>query len=185
MTPPHSARKPANARLAQPMIGGRRCRSANQPMGSAPSTRNAPDAAARNTIVPLLTPNALRRSGASTDSVADSSSSNERRSMSTTNVLTPPMRTALAERDLLLAHPGQEVGGEEHLLLRRCLLRLALGLGVEDRYGELRRLARRGGRGGLLVHVSRSSCPAPVAAWWGRTCTSTAAGPRCGSSGRT
>ena len=45
-------------------------------------------------MVPSLTPNVWRRSGASTDSVADSSSSNERRSRSTTNVLTPPMRTA-------------------------------------------------------------------------------------------
>ncbi len=96
-----------------------------------------------------------------------------------------PDAHGLAERDLLLPHPGQEVGGEEHLLLRGCLLRLALGLGVENRDRELRGFAGRRGRGGLLVHVSRSSCPAPAAAWSGRTCTSTAAAATCGSSGRT
>src|SRR3954465_10439413 len=44
-------------------------------------------------MVPLLTPNALRRSGASTERVADSSSSNERSSMRTTHALTPPTPT--------------------------------------------------------------------------------------------
>ena len=70
----------------------------------------------------------------------------------------------LAERDLLLPHPGKEVGGEQHLLLRRGLLRLALGLGVEDRYRELRRLAGCGGRRSTVVHVTRSSCRSPAAA---------------------
>ena len=43
----------------------------------------------------------------------------------------------LAQRDLLVADAGQEVVGEEDLLARRGLLRLALGLGVEHRDREL------------------------------------------------
>ena len=66
-TRPHTARKAAKARLAQPMTGARLKRSASHPIGSAPSTRNAPDADARNTMTPLLTPNESRMSGASTD----------------------------------------------------------------------------------------------------------------------
>src|SRR5215207_699783 len=58
-------------------------------------------------MAPSLTPNALRRSGASTESVADSSSSNERRSMSTTNVLTPPMRTAWPSETSSSPTPGR------------------------------------------------------------------------------
>src|SRR4051794_3764916 len=76
-------------------------------MGNAPSTRKAPDAAATNTMVPLLTPKARRMSGASTDSDADSSSSNERRSRSTTNVLTPPMRTAWPSETSSSPTPGR------------------------------------------------------------------------------
>src|SRR4051812_27321782 len=58
-------------------------------------------------MVPSLTPNAWRRSGASTERVADSSSSNERRSRSTTNVLTPPMRTAWPSETSSSPTPGR------------------------------------------------------------------------------
>ena len=54
------------------MIGGRLKRSASQPMGSAPRTMNAVDAAVMKTITPSLTPKVSRMSGASTPSVAPS-----------------------------------------------------------------------------------------------------------------
>ena len=47
-------------RLEMPMIGPRRYRSASQPIGTAPSTMNAPAAALRNTIIPSLMWNVAR-----------------------------------------------------------------------------------------------------------------------------
>ena len=69
--------KNANARLAHPTMGTRLTRSASHPIGTAPSTKNAADALAMNTIVPELMRNVWRISGASTLIAAPSSSSNE------------------------------------------------------------------------------------------------------------
>ena len=147
------------------MIGGRRKWSASQPIGSAPSTRNALDAPARNTMTPSLTPNASRMSGASTPSVADSSSSSDVSTSSTTNVERPPVLESLAQRQLLVADTGEQVVGEEHRLLRRRLLRLALGLGVEHRDREVRcLLGRPVGVVGDVSDVARAGsahCRAP------------------------
>ena len=52
---PDSASIAENARLAHPMMGARRYRSANQPIGSAPSTKKPPEAALMKTMAPLLT----------------------------------------------------------------------------------------------------------------------------------
>ena len=60
---------------------------------------------------------------------------------------------AVAQRELLVADPGEQVVGEEHLLLRRRLLRLALGLGVEHRDREVGGLARS------LVLLPRTRSP--------------------------
>ena len=91
---PDANTKPPNARLAQPTMGTRLHRSASQPIGTAPSTKNADDAVAMKTIVPLLIPNVLRISGARTLIAAPSSSSNERSRRRTTNMSLPPTLNA-------------------------------------------------------------------------------------------
>ena len=73
---PHANTITENTAVAQPMIGARRKRSASHPIGSAPRARNAPDAAVMKTMTPSLTWNVSRMFGASTDSVAFSSSPN-------------------------------------------------------------------------------------------------------------
>src|SRR5882757_9763054 len=90
---PERNTKNPNARLAQPTMGTRLTRSASQPMGTAPSMKNAADALAMNTIVPELMWNVLRISGASTLIAAPSSSSNEYSNSSTTNMSLPPTAT--------------------------------------------------------------------------------------------
>ena len=74
------------------MIGGRRYRSASQPMGSAPRTMKAPDAALTKTITPSLTPKLSRMSGASTPREAPSRFSTPLRRSSMTKVNAPPTR---------------------------------------------------------------------------------------------
>ncbi len=74
--PDMNTKKP-NARLAHPTMGTRFTRSASHPIGTAPSTKNAADTLAMNTIVPELMWNVLRISGASTLIAAPSSSSKE------------------------------------------------------------------------------------------------------------
>ena len=59
-----NAGRPADDRAAPEPVG-------QPPIGSAPSTMNAPDAALMKTIAPSLTPKLSRMSGASTDSIAD------------------------------------------------------------------------------------------------------------------
>jgi hypothetical protein len=52
---PHANTMSEKKAVAQPMIGARRNRSASHPIGSAPRTRNAPDAALMKTIAPSPT----------------------------------------------------------------------------------------------------------------------------------
>src|SRR2546429_8021483 len=63
---PDANTKTPNARLAHPTMGTRFTRSASHPIGTAPSTKNADDALAMNTIVPELMWKVRRISGAST-----------------------------------------------------------------------------------------------------------------------
>ena len=74
----HSERR----RRTRAMIGGRRKRSASHPIGSAPTTMKAVEAAVMNTMTPSLTPKVLRMSGASTASVAPSKFSTHARASS-------------------------------------------------------------------------------------------------------
>ena len=91
--PERNTKKPKN-KLAIPTIGTRRTRSASQPIGTAPSTKNADDAVAMKTIAPSLMLKVLRISGPSTWIAAPSSSSNARSSESTTNMNLPPRLNA-------------------------------------------------------------------------------------------
>ncbi len=102
---PHENTISEKKAVAQPMTGARRKRSASQPIGSAPRTMNAPDAALMNTIVPSLTPRLSRMSGASTDRIAFSSSSTDWISSSITNVKTPPTLTPCLQRHLVRRRP--------------------------------------------------------------------------------
>jgi len=54
---PERHTKAAKKRLATPTIGTRLTRSASQPIGTAPRTKNADDAVPMKTMVPLLMPN--------------------------------------------------------------------------------------------------------------------------------
>ena len=133
---PHENTITAKNAVAQPMIGARRNRSASQPIGSAPSTRNAPDAALMNTIAPSLTPKVSRMSGASTDRTAFSSSSTDWISSSITNVKTPPSLTPCLQGHLFAADAREEVVGEQRFLLVFDLQFSTLGLGVEHRASQ-------------------------------------------------
>ncbi len=93
-----TARPPANtaaekAAVAHPMIGARRKRSANQPIGSDPRARNAPDAALTKTMTPSLTWKVSRMFGANTEIVECSSSWKNWSRASIANVNTPPRTT--------------------------------------------------------------------------------------------
>ena len=114
---PNRARKSVKALTARPdrktkvekmtaaaaMIGGRRKRSASQPMGSAPRTMNALDAALTKTITPSLTPKLSRMSGASTPSDAPSRFSTPFSSNNNANVYEPP--TARPCRSVISSAP--------------------------------------------------------------------------------
>ena len=129
---------------AAAMIGGRRKRSASQPMGRAPSTMNALDAALTKTITPSLTPKLSRMSGASTPSEAPSRFSTDVEQQQHDEGVGPADGEALLEGQRLVADPGQEVVGEEDLLL--LLGGLALGLGFQHRVGQRRGLGDLVGR---------------------------------------
>ena len=122
-----------------PTIGTRLTRSASQPIGTAPSTKNAADAVLMKTIVPSLIPNVSRISGASTLIAAPSSSSNELRSVRTTNMNAPP--TAMPSRSEIGSEltPGKQVVGEDDLLARLRLRGLARLFLVDDCGRERRR----------------------------------------------
>ena len=138
-----SAANPANARLAKAMIGPRRNRSASQPIGVAPRTRNADEAVMMKTMVPLLTPSELRMSGARVPRAADSSSSSALIAVSTAIVYVPPMRSASLKVGVL-ADTGQIVDGDGRL---RSGVGLTLRLEVEDGPGKARRLRLKVGHG--------------------------------------
>jgi hypothetical protein len=79
-----------NSNVAHPMIGPRRKRSANHPMGNAPNTMNDPAAALMKTMAPLLTPKESRISGANTPNAALDNSSRATMANNTKNTRMPP-----------------------------------------------------------------------------------------------
>ena len=152
---PEANTKPPNARLAQPTMGTRFTRSASQPIGTAPSTKNADDAVAMNTIVPELIPKVLRISGASTLMAAPSSSSNESRRSRTTNMSLPPTLNALWNDTGSEFDARQQVVGEDDLLAANASARSRRVLLVEHGRGEGRR------RRVALLHVVHLVPPDP------------------------
>ena len=80
----------AKARLAKPTTRERRHRSARYPIGSAPSTKNALEAAVMNVMTPLEMPKVSRMSGARMPSAAFSSSSRLFSNSRIVNVNAPP-----------------------------------------------------------------------------------------------
>ena len=136
--PERNTKKP-NSRLDTPTIGTRRTRSASHPMGTAPSTKNAADAVLMKTIVPSLMPNVRWISGASTLIAAPSSSSNELRSVSTTNMNAPPTAKPCAQRHRWGVDAREEIVREDDLFARLRPRRLARLLLVDDRGRECRR----------------------------------------------
>ena len=98
--------------LDQPTIGTRLTRSASQPIGTAPSTKNADDAVAMKTIAPSLIPNVRWISGPSTLMAAPSSSSNASRSPSTMNMSLPPARNASVNDTGSELTPGRSSSGK-------------------------------------------------------------------------
>ncbi len=133
---PDRSTKKEKKRLAMPTMGTRRTRSASQPIGTAPRTKNADDAVPMKTIAPLLMWNVLRMFGPSTWIAAPSSSSNASSSPSTMNISRPPLREGLAEGDGLGVDARQQVVGEDHLLGGARLCLLARRLLVQDRGRE-------------------------------------------------
>ena len=137
-------RRTPKKRLETPTIGTRFTRSASQPIGTAPSTKNAADAVPMNTIAPSLMPNVRRISGASTLIAAPSSSSSELSAVRTTNIEPAALADALAQRDRLGVDAGQQVVGEDDLLaclgLRLLARRLLVQHGGCERGGGLRRV---------------------------------------------
>ena len=109
---PGGEHEPPNARLAHPTIGTRFTRSASQPIGTAPSTKNADDAVTMNTIVPELMWNVRRISGARTLMAAPSSSSNESSNKRTTNMSLPPTLNASENETSSEPTPGRRSSGK-------------------------------------------------------------------------
>ena len=109
---PESSTKNEKKRLAMPTMGTRRTRSASQPIGTAPSTKNADDAVPMKTIAPLLMWNVARISGPSTWIAAPSSSSNARSSPSTTNMSRPPRANASRKVTGSELTPGRRSSGK-------------------------------------------------------------------------
>ena len=95
-----------------PTIGTRFTRSASQPIGTAPSTKNAADAVPMNTTVPLLIPNVCAISGSNTWIAAPSSSSNASRSPRITNIITPPRANASLKLTGAEFTPGSRSSGK-------------------------------------------------------------------------
>ena len=102
--------------LAQPTMGTRLTRSASHPIGTAPSTKNADDAVAMNTIVPRLTPNVWRISGANT--VIAALELLERPEEQHHEHETAAGLERAGERDRLRLHARQQLVGEDDLLAR-------------------------------------------------------------------
>ena len=109
--------KHPNARLAQPTMGTRLTRSASHPIGTAPSTKNADDAVAMNTIVPRLTPNVWRISGANTVIAALELLERPEEQQYHEHETAAGLERA-GERDRLRLHARQQLVGEDDLLAR-------------------------------------------------------------------
>ena len=90
----------------------RRTRSHSQPIGTAPSTKNAADAVLMKTIAPSLIPKVAWISGASTLMAAPSSSSRELRSVRTTNMEMPPRRRPSRSDISSAPTPGSSSSGK-------------------------------------------------------------------------
>ena len=109
---PDSSTKNEKKRLAIPTIGTRFTRSASQPIGTAPSTKNADDAVPMKTIAPLLIPKVLRMFGPRTWIAAPSSSSNASSSPSTMNIRRPPLANASRNVTTSEFTPGSRSSGK-------------------------------------------------------------------------
>ena len=131
-------------KVAHPMMGARRKRSASQPIGRMPSTRKPPEIPATKTMTPELDvegrldvgrqdgePRALQVVEGDDDGQDDEGR-------------VPGLAQALAQRDVLLARSRQEVLGEQHLR-RRLAGPLTLGGLVDD---QVRQVGRARGLGG-------------------------------------
>ena len=123
--------------LAQPTIGTRFTRSASHPIGTAPSTKNADDAVAMNTIVPSLIAERLADLGREhVDRRALELVEGAAGAASTTNMSTPPALNASRERHRLGVDAGEQLVGEDDLLAGALLGDLARVLLVEHGRGE-------------------------------------------------
>src|SRR4051812_26121137 len=109
---PESTTNAEKKRLAMPTIGTRRTRSASQPIGTAPSTKNADDAVPMKTMAPLLMWKVARISGPSTWIAAPSSSSNASSSPSTMNMSFPPRANASRNVTGSELTPGRRSSGK-------------------------------------------------------------------------
>ncbi len=102
--------------VAIPMIGARRKRSASQPMGTMPSTKNAPEMPATKTITPELTWNEDRMFGASTLRPELCRLSRATMTASTAKVEAPNLRKPSRREVCSSRVPRKEVLGEHRLI---------------------------------------------------------------------
>ena len=134
---------------------GRACtRSASQPIGTAPSTKNAADAVLMNTIVPSLMPNVCRISGAST-LIAAPSSSSKRVEQREDDEHAARRRPAKPSREQIGSEltPGSRSSGKMTCSRARRLRVLARRFLVEDCGRE---------RGGVAARASSASARPPA-----------------------
>ena len=110
---PDSSEKSPKARLAAPMTGPLRNRSASQPMGNAPRNTNDTEAAPKKTMTPSPTPKLSRISGARTASAAASSSSRLLSINKTTKVAMPPLASPSRSDISWLPTPGSTSSGNK------------------------------------------------------------------------
>ena len=129
--------KTPNAMLAQPTIGTRFTRSASHPIGTAPSTKNADDAVAMNTIVPAADPERLADLGREhVDRRALELVERAAGAASTTNMSLPPTLNASWNETGSECTPGRSSSGKMTCSRDALLGDLACVLLVEHGRGE-------------------------------------------------
>ena len=137
---PQTANMTLKARLAHAMIGGRRYRSASQPIGSAPSTRKPPAAELMKTMVPLLTCKVSLMFGASTLRPELVNWSKPDKAIRTTRVALPAVRSPSRSDISFVPTPGQQVIRKEDRFGALCVLELSTLFDIEDQGGEFTRV---------------------------------------------
>ena len=140
-----------------PTIGTRLTRSASQPIGTAPSTKNADDAVPMNTTAPSADVERVAEFGAEHLHRVRSSWSNAISSPRTTNMSLPPLANASAKVTGSEFDARQQVVGEDDLLRRRGLRLLARRLLVEHGGGERRGVAAWDSPGSTVSCRARSA----------------------------